>query len=236
MTGPRIEQAVLDAIRDRVNVADLIAKHVPDMRDCGNGEYFCCCPFHDERTPSFRVYADHWHCFGCGAHGDVIEAAMRLGKLGFLAAVDLLRRNAGIDRALTAEERQEFKRQRKARERQATDAAAAKLRAAKRIIRECRPFAGSGVITYLTARGLPLRRPIEDLLFHPSLEQWEPDQQNPKKMVAVARWPAMVGIVRDKAGTGPTSTATASGRHRSSGRSACSAIVQAGLFGSALRH
>jgi len=197
---PRIEQSDLDAIRDRISVIDLIAKHVSDMKDCGSGEYTCRCPFHDERPPSFRVYTDHWHCFGCGAHGDAIEAAMRLGKLGFLAAVDHLRRDAGIDRALTAEERQELERQRNARERRAAEAAAAKLRAAMRIIRECRPSASSGVITYLTIRGLPLRGPVKDLLFHPGLEQWEPDPQNPKKIVAVARWPAMVGIVRDKAG------------------------------------
>ena len=73
---PRIEQSDLDAIRDRISVIDLIAKHVSDMKDCGSGEYTCRCPFHDERPPSFRVYTDHWHCFGCGAHGDAIEAAM----------------------------------------------------------------------------------------------------------------------------------------------------------------
>jgi hypothetical protein len=197
---PRIEQADIDAIRDRVSVVDLIAKHVSDMKDCGGGRHIARCPFHDERTPSFAIWPDHFHCYGCGAHGDVIEAAMRLGKLSFLAAVDRLRRDAGIDRALSAEEQQEIERQRRERERKAAATAAAKLRAAKRIIRECCPSAGSGVITYLTARGLPLPRPIKDLLFHASLQQWEPDPRNPKRMESVARWPAMVGVVRDKAG------------------------------------
>jgi hypothetical protein len=166
--GARIDQVDLDAIRDRVSVVDLIAKHVGALTDKG-GHSVALCPFHSEQTPSFTVWPDHYNCFGCGAHGDVIEAAMRLGKLSFRAAVDRLRRDAGIDRALTAEERQELERQRKARERQAAEAAAAKLRAAKRIIRECRFSASSGVVTYLTARDLPLYRRSGIFCFTPPL-------------------------------------------------------------------
>lgn len=41
---------------------------------------FMCCPFHADRTPSLKLYGDHFHCFGCGAHGDVID--LTAGLLG----------------------------------------------------------------------------------------------------------------------------------------------------------
>ena len=37
-----------------------------------------CCPFHNEKTPSMKLYDDHYHCFGCGAHGDVIDFVAKL--------------------------------------------------------------------------------------------------------------------------------------------------------------
>ena len=48
-----------------------------------------CCPFHDEKTPSMKLYADHFHCFGCGKHGDSVTLTARL--LG-LSAVDAAKR------------------------------------------------------------------------------------------------------------------------------------------------
>lgn len=52
---------------------------------------FCSCPFHPEKTPSMRIYKDDsFYCFGCGAHGDVIDLVMRLFGLSFTEAVDKL--------------------------------------------------------------------------------------------------------------------------------------------------
>lgn len=48
------------------------------------------CPFHEDRTPSFTVYADSFHCFGCGAHGDVIDFLMRLHGVRLGEALDML--------------------------------------------------------------------------------------------------------------------------------------------------
>jgi DNA primase len=45
------------------------------------------CPFHSERTPSFRVFADHYHCFGCGAHGDIFTWLMQMHRLSFVEAM-----------------------------------------------------------------------------------------------------------------------------------------------------
>src|SRR3954466_5064446 len=49
-----------------------------------------CCPFHGEKTPSFYVYDDHYHCFGCGAHGDAVDWIMRVHGLGFVDALQCL--------------------------------------------------------------------------------------------------------------------------------------------------
>lgn len=46
-----------------------------------------CCPFHAERTPSFFVWSDHYHCYGCGAHGDPIDYLMATRRIDFPAAV-----------------------------------------------------------------------------------------------------------------------------------------------------
>lgn len=52
---------------------------------------FACCPFHDEKTPSFKVYEDGtYHCFGCGAHGNVIDFTMAMLKLSFREACERL--------------------------------------------------------------------------------------------------------------------------------------------------
>jgi DNA primase len=45
------------------------------------------CPFHAEKTPSFYVYPDHYHCFGCGAHGDIFDWLMQTLRLTFPEAV-----------------------------------------------------------------------------------------------------------------------------------------------------
>ena len=55
-----------------------------------------CCPFHGEKTPSFYVYDDHYHCFGCGEHGDVITFVMKTTGASFMEAVEELARQAGM--------------------------------------------------------------------------------------------------------------------------------------------
>jgi DNA primase len=62
-------------------------------------EHKACCPFHHEKTPSFTVNDDKgfYHCFGCGAHGDVIRFLMEHDKMGFLDAVGALAAIAGLE-------------------------------------------------------------------------------------------------------------------------------------------
>lgn len=59
-----------------------------------NRKGFARCPFHNEKTASFRVYTDGtYHCFGCGAHGDVITFVMSIQKISFSEACALLDRD-----------------------------------------------------------------------------------------------------------------------------------------------
>ena len=63
-----------------------------------NRGYMVCCPFHNDRTPSMKLNEDYFYCFGCGAHGDVINLAARLFGLSSYDAAKKLaadRRCAG---------------------------------------------------------------------------------------------------------------------------------------------
>lgn len=91
------------AYRDLPDAAEIKAR-VPIERVVGRrirlqrrGRHLAAlCPFHEEKTPSFVVFpkTQSYHCFGCGAHGDVIDFLMRLDGLGFRDALDALRRSA----------------------------------------------------------------------------------------------------------------------------------------------
>lgn len=59
-------------------------------------QYAGCCPFHNEKTPSFYIYTDNYHCFGCGAHGDAISFVREQQGLGFIDALKWLSKKYGI--------------------------------------------------------------------------------------------------------------------------------------------
>lgn len=65
------------------------------------------CPFHDDHEPSLMLYRDHYHCFGCGAHGDVINFTAALFDLSFHEAVDKLACDFGITTQYTSQESQD---------------------------------------------------------------------------------------------------------------------------------
>jgi hypothetical protein len=75
----------LGELRATTPLPSLIGRHVKLHRR--NKLWVGCCPFHVEKTPSFYVYDDHYHCFGCWAHGDAIEFVRRIEGLTFGEAV-----------------------------------------------------------------------------------------------------------------------------------------------------
>lgn len=92
-----IPRSVIEAIKDRTDIVDLIGTYVT-LRRAGSN-HVGLCPFHSERTPSFTVFEDNqsFHCFGCGAGGDVFTFIMRLENLEYPEAVEVLAKRAGIE-------------------------------------------------------------------------------------------------------------------------------------------
>jgi DNA primase len=89
--------AWLDELRARTLLSALIGKSVKLQR--AGREWKACCPFHQEKTPSFTINDDKgfYHCFGCGAHGDAIRYLTDAKGLPFMEAVKELAQAAGLD-------------------------------------------------------------------------------------------------------------------------------------------
>ncbi len=81
-----------DKIKQSVDIADIIGRYIELKKD--GREYKACCPFHEDKTPSLTVYekngVGHYHCFGCGAHGDVIDFITEFTGCTFPDAVQSL--------------------------------------------------------------------------------------------------------------------------------------------------
>ncbi len=87
--------AFLDELRTRTPLPAIVGRKVRLARS--GRQWKGCCPFHGEKTPSFYVYDDgHYHCFGCGAHGDAIGFVMQSEGAGFMEAVERLAAEAGL--------------------------------------------------------------------------------------------------------------------------------------------
>jgi DNA primase len=86
----------LDELRNRLSLADIIGRRVRLVKR--GREHVGLCPFHNEKSPSFTVSEEKgfFHCFGCGAHGDVVGFAMRADGLSFPEAVERLAEQAGL--------------------------------------------------------------------------------------------------------------------------------------------
>src|SRR5580704_9940709 len=91
----RIPDGFLDELRARTPLAAVIGRRVKLARS--GRQWKGCCPFHNEKSPSFYVYEDGYHCFGCGAHGDAISFVMQSEGAGFMEAVERLAAEAGIE-------------------------------------------------------------------------------------------------------------------------------------------
>ena len=137
----------LEEIRQRLSLANAVSRRVKLQRR--GREFTGLCPFHKEKTPSFSVVEDKgfYHCFGCGAHGDVISFTMQTSNLSFPEAVEALAKEAGLEvpRA-SPEERQRAQRQ--ATLRGALDAATAFFE------EQLHGPAGREAMAYLVKRGL----------------------------------------------------------------------------------
>ncbi len=91
----KLPESFLDDLRARTPLAALVGRSVKLSRS--GRQQKGCCPFHNEKTPSFYVYDDGYHCFGCGAHGDAIGFVMQTRGGSFIDAVQALAAEAGLE-------------------------------------------------------------------------------------------------------------------------------------------
>ncbi len=92
-----IPQAFIDNLLNRADIIDVIDKRVP-LKKAGKN-YSACCPFHQEKTPSFSVQPDRqfYYCFGCGAAGNAIGFIMNFEQVDFPQAVETLAKENGLE-------------------------------------------------------------------------------------------------------------------------------------------
>ncbi len=97
MASGRIPREFIDDLLTRADVVDVINARVP-LKKKGR-EYTACCPFHNEKTPSFTVSPtkQFYHCFGCGVHGSAISFLMEYEHLDFVEAIESLADSMGIN-------------------------------------------------------------------------------------------------------------------------------------------
>jgi DNA primase len=137
----------LEELRNRLSIADVIGRKLR-LQKRGR-EYHALCPFHNEKTPSFTISEEKgfFHCFGCGAHGDVVGFVMRNEGLSFPEAVEKLAQEAGLQVPVSApEDRQRAQRQ--------TSGLAVLEAAAAWYEERLRSAAGRPALDYLKGRGL----------------------------------------------------------------------------------
>lgn len=175
--------AFLDEVRARTPLPALVGRDVQLARK-GN-LWQGLCPFHGERRPSFAVYADHYHCFGCGVHGDAIRYIMDRRGVGFVDAVTELAIDAGMVAASDAAPRKPLQ----PVQAPAPDEAPRKHGEALQMWLDAKPsIIDTPVEDYLKNRKIDLRslgRVTRALRYHPAL--WHAGVR--------ARLPAMVAAI-----------------------------------------
>lgn len=135
----------LDELRARTPLPALIGRKTKLTR--AGRQWKACCPFHGEKSPSFYIYDDHYHCFGCGAHGDAIAFVMQSEGATFPEAVERLAAEAGLE--VPKATPQQARREAKSRDLHAVLEAAAEA-----YQRRLRLPEGRAGLDYLLRRGL----------------------------------------------------------------------------------
>ena len=90
------DSSFLDYLRSKVDIVDYISKYMTLTKRGAN--YWACCPFHNEKTPSFAVNPEHqyYKCFGCGESGNIFNFVMKMENIDFLSAVQLIAKECGV--------------------------------------------------------------------------------------------------------------------------------------------
>lgn len=97
MSFSHMKENLVEQIKERIDILDIVKEHVPTLKRAGR-LYKGCCPFHQERTPSFTVSPDKglFYCFGCQTGGDLFAFLMKAENLSFTEAAQKLAERAGL--------------------------------------------------------------------------------------------------------------------------------------------
>jgi len=87
------QQIDTQELKRNINFPAIVSQFIP-VTHMGSS-YICKCPFHEETRPSFHVFEDHAHCFGCGWHGDIIKFIQDKMELGFFDTIEWLKTQVG---------------------------------------------------------------------------------------------------------------------------------------------
>ncbi|MBG6205401.1 hypothetical protein IWQ49_000045 [Labrenzia sp. EL_126] len=177
----RFSDAELERIKNRNPISSVVGQFVSWDRsktDVGKGDFWACCPFHDERSPSFHCLDgdNTYKCFGCGASGDQFTFLQEYKQISFVEAVELLGGEAEPE-PLSEQQIAEEAAKREAKRRQ-QDQFAENLRRdeickARKIYDFGGRVAGTEGLEYLRGRGLmPLKFRLP-LRFNPHLNYWQ---------------------------------------------------------------
>jgi len=92
-----IPKSFIQDLLNRLDIVDVVERYVPLKKAGAN--YVACCPFHNEKSPSFTVSQtkQFYHCFGCGAHGTSIGFVMEHAGMGYVDAIEDLARSVGLE-------------------------------------------------------------------------------------------------------------------------------------------
>jgi DNA primase len=186
-------------LRAQTDLVSIIAETVPLKRQ--GSMFIGLCPLHRERTPSFVVTPSRgtWHCFGCGAHGDVFDFIEATMGIEFPEAVRVVAGRSGmVPTGRPLVDPNALRRLVAAREHRRAEDEARQIARAQRLLAET--VEDDGIVgAYLRARGLSGTVPAT-LRLHRSLSYWK---YNPETggAVYVGVFPAMVAVVRQIDGT-----------------------------------
>lgn len=116
MSNVSLTPDFLEDLRSKNDIVDVASKYMTLNRRGAN--FWACCPFHNEKTPSFSIKQDgqFFKCFGCGESGNVITLVRKMENVDFMTAVEILCKNCGMSMP-TAEDNDEVQRKKKERDR-----------------------------------------------------------------------------------------------------------------------
>ena len=112
MNSVNLTPDFLEELRSKNDIIDVASKYITLNRRGAN--FWACCPFHNEKTPSFSIKQDgqFFKCFGCGESGNVITLVMKMENVDFVSAVEILCKNCGMEMPSNADSEEMAKRKR----------------------------------------------------------------------------------------------------------------------------